>query len=199
MQHADLTPLRADLARAAASAAHSSDPGVLDRIQTMTQRAWQADPAATTAQIASWPEGAARDKALQSSGSIWAEGSTADALTWAETLPPQQQAQALAGIMNVWAANEPADASEYIATLPAGPERDAPVSAFARGLSRIDPAASLQWAATVQDPALRSASLTEIFAEFFKQDAAAARASLENVPGLTPAERQQFGNPPPAK
>jgi hypothetical protein len=192
--------MQADFERAAASTAATDDPAILERLRVLTMRLSIMDPVAASAQIAAMPDGAGRDTALRQNAKTWAGNNTTDALAWAESLPDKDRPAALAGIMEDWAENEPAEASEFIASLPVdSAQRDAPVSAFAKSLARIDPQASLQWAATVQNPALRNAAVTEAVNALFATDAGTAREILLTVPGLTPDEREALSNPPARK
>ncbi len=198
LDHSNYNPAQLALERAAASAAHGGeDAASLGLVRSAAKRLLATDPAAATAQIMTWADSPARDAALETAGLGWANAATPEALTWAESLPPDAQPPALGGIMESWAAAEPAAASEYLATLPPGPERDAPAAGFARGLIGVDPAAALQWGATVQDAALRATMLQELAARWKQDDPAAARAVVESVPGLTSEERASLINPSP--
>jgi hypothetical protein len=194
----DLSPAQADLERAAASAAHGGDNAAsLDLVRQVTRQLLNNDPEGTTAQIMAWPASPARDAALERAGLDWSSASTPDALTWAESLDADAQPQALSGILQTWAQAEPGEASEYLAALPPGALRDAPAAGFARGLSHVDPASSLTWAATVQDAALRQSTLMEVAGRWLAKNADAARNALQSIPGLTDSERRRLLTAPP--
>ena len=199
LTHSDYSPRQLALERAAASAAHGGENAAsLDLVTAATKRLLSTDPKAATAQVMSWPASPARDAALETAGRVWANAAKPEALAWAESLPAEAQPRALGGVMQAWADAEPAEASEYLAALPSGPSRDAPAAGFARGLAGVDPASALQWSATVQDAALRAATLQEVARRWLGQDAAAARAGLNAIPGLTSEERASLLNTVPA-
>ena len=200
LEHRGFTAEQAELERAAMSAAHGGDTSAsVELVRGATRRLLREDPAGTGAQVMTGPAGPVRDAALERLGLDWSGYSTQDALTWAESLPPEAQPRALGGIMETWAGAEPAEASDYLAALPPGPERDAPAAGFARGFSSVDPAGALEWANAVQDAALRQSARMEVAGRWLAKNPDEAKMALGAIPGLTDAERQQLLSAPPPR
>jgi hypothetical protein len=179
-----------DLEVARASAGTDADPALLDRIRLLAIRAGQSGAETVAARFAEWPDSPARTLGLETAAKAWAWQDPAGAVAWSETLPPATRATALGGVLERWAADDPSAASECLANLPEDVPRDVPASALARGLVKIDAAASVQWAATVQDPALRRAALEFIAGSIAPNDSDAVCDAFQKVPGLSDAERQ---------
>lgn len=68
--------------------------------------------------------------------------------------------------------------------------RDAAAGAFVSSLSKIDPEAAAQWAATIGDGTARETKLREVFTTWQTRNAAAATEAVQHLPGLSAEDRE---------
>jgi len=95
------------------------------------------------------------------------------ATAWLEKLPPgAAQEAAIAGIVSAasWQPAKQQDLGAWISTLPPSRERDLAAAGLASKISAKDPAGALQWAAGIDDSALRSEALTLAGARFIPRE-----------------------------
>ena len=168
----------------------------LDDIGKTAGQSAQADFPGTLHTLADWPPGPARQAALQAAARYAAAQSTPDALARVQQIAdPAVQADGIRGVLAVWTAHEPLAASEWLPTLSPGPVREAAVDSFAEAIAALDPSASLAWAATLTDPAARSARLEVTYRKWAGDDPPGAAAALGEIAGLSPADLQQLRTP----
>ena len=72
--------------------------------------------------------------------------------------------------MNAWAKNDAVAAANWLGQLPAGPSRDAAITAFTSRIGGADPAAAVQWAATIGDEALRGVQTEAVALDWLQVD-----------------------------
>jgi len=172
-------------------------PAELKEVEQISNMAAQTDPAGTLAILGNWPPSPARQSALEQTAILAAGQSTSKALERSLQIPdPNASAEAIRGVVKVWTENGPLAASAWLSNLAPGPMREAAVDRFAETIAALDPAASLAWATTLEDPAARSARLETTYRKWATDDPARAAAALAEIPGLRPADLQQLRTPP---
>jgi hypothetical protein len=142
------------------------------------------EPANALAWAQSLSAATAREAALVSLASAWAQADPAAATRWASTQVVGAAATpALTGALSYWTLADAAAARDFVASLPAATQTVAAAS-IAPQLAQRDPAATLAWAQTLAVPAAREAAVAAAYARWFDNAPAAARTWLDaaNLP-----------------
>ncbi len=142
------------------------------------------EPANALAWAQSLSAATAREAALVSLASAWAQADPAAATRWASTQVVGAAATpALTGALSYWALAHAAAARDFVASLPAETQTVAAAS-IAPQLAQREPAATLAWAQTLAVPAAREAAVAAAYARWFDNAPAAARTWLDaaNLP-----------------
>ena len=107
-------------------------------------------------------------------------------IDYASTYSDDFAETALRNIISDWALRDYTAAGEYLQTLPESSQRDAGIVAFANQVSRVDPAAALDWAASIQDQEKAGETEKRIFDRWLKNGKVEAEewARENGKPGL---------------
>lgn len=154
---------------------------------------YQPDEAAPW--VLSLPAGPVRDQALDAVGQAWSDIDPVKAAEFAVKLPSGTVRQtALRQAISKWAMEDPALASKWVLQYDADKDFDQAVASIATSndLIRRDIGLALNWAGTIQDPALRSESTSVVVSNWYAQDPGAALNYIKTSPDLTPGARQHL-------
>jgi hypothetical protein len=89
--------------------------------------------------------------------------------------PPEQEGDALFGLMQLWKDRDLNAAGAWLSTRPENPAKWSAVLNFSLTAVQDDPLAALQWAASIPDPAWQDRVRRRVFARWADTDPAAAR------------------------
>lgn len=130
----------------------------------------------------------------------WSVQDPVAAAAGVKRLPPgDAQALAVQNLIDSWSRSDLEGATAWTRTLPGGPAKDKAMQQLASTARAAgDPAASLKWAASIQDTELRESILESNFDSWRRIDPNAARAAFNALP-LDPIEMERIlsgGRPP---
>lgn len=118
--------------------------------------------------------------AIEHLGTTWGAIEPKKALDWLATLPADAtRTEATLGALNSWAVTDPEAMKSWIATQPAGATADLARNSLGEVFADGDPAAAMQLALGISQPAQRSDSLAKFFRHWRKTDDAAAQQWLQ--------------------
>ena len=137
------------------------------------------DRAKATAWVNQIPDQELRRQAYSMVGAQLAISDPQAAGEWALTLPPEAVSEAVGSIASMWAQSDPAAAAHWLESLSGG-ARDSAVTSYSFVTAETDPAAATVWAATIADESKRTNALRHTIRQWLEQDAAAARAWIQN-------------------
>ena len=95
-------------------------------------------------------------------------------IKYASIFSKEQAETTLEIIVGAWARRDYGAAGEYLQTLPASSQRDAGITAFAKQISKVDPAAALDWAGGIQDSERAKETQKRIFDRWSENEKAEA-------------------------
>lgn len=157
------------------------------------------DPAAALAWGGALSSAAARNLVLTSAVQIWSGQDAGAALQWLETQPEAIKAEidapAVVTVLRNLARQEPAAAKAYVRAAPIGPEQNRAAEAISPVLARADPLAAMEWALTLENPALRVPAFTDAFRAFQQSDPDEALKILATS-DLSPEEKRRLADYP---
>jgi len=120
----------------------------------------------------------------------WAESDPQAVIDWAGKLPEDTQKGVFGEALSEWTQKDAVAASEYLATMDASPVKDSAVQGFATRLAGQDPESAATWAATIQDPELRSETVARVARDWIRKDSAAVEAWLPTS-GLSEEQQKE--------
>lgn len=140
--------------------------------------------------------GAGSASALQSAtGSLateWAGRDPLAASAWVAGLPAGAAAESGAGsLIQNWSTHDPVAAADWISTLPDGGMKDAAIQPLIESIRQNDPESAFTWGLSIRDSAKRAAVMEETLKNWNLNDAAAARAAVQQA-GLSETERGNY-------
>lgn len=196
--------VRDDPVAAAAHAARSNDPALLQNVAVL----WaQHDLPEAMGWAKALPDGEGRTAAISRLAGIWAQKSPEAALAFAMSIPdsdtrdlaaieavsswasdqPEQAAQwvlqipegrlreeALGELIKTWAGHGAEAVDRWLQQLPPAPSRDVAVDTFCRLIDSTNPASAFRWAATISDETTRNRRLSEAALFWLEADNEAA-------------------------
>ncbi len=168
--------------------------------QTVADQLLKSDPAKAAEYI---KQNADQDYARNSVGSLastLAKKDVQEGFAFADELTGKAQAKAYGSVINEWLDKDrgaaAADVAKYVEALPAGDNKDAGVNQLARQAMRDrDASTAIAWAASIQDPEMRSETLVEAGRQYMRQDREEATAWLASS-GLSAEDQAKVTNPP---
>lgn len=110
----------------------------------------------------------------------WMREDPEAALTWAMTLPKDQQAGAYGGVLGTIAATDPKRASTLAASLPEGDARSDVIGQIARAWSESSPGEALEWATTLQGKE-RDRAMAEALGSWAQADPSEAAGFVDSL------------------
>lgn len=146
----------------------------------------------------------AANSAVGEIAKAWARNDPKDTLEWLSGLPASLQPEGMKDLFAGWVMRDAEAAALKLKALPVGRPRDFAIDGFATRLAREDPEAAVAWANSISDPEIKQDALVRVAQVWWRSDAAAAGAWLEES-GLDPKlirEVRQFrrgssrGSPP---
>ena len=140
-----------------------------------------------------------RAAAVDHIATTWGAIEPDKAIAWLDTQPPELAASGYQGAWNSWAATDPAGLQEWIAQMPPGAQSDLARRSLADVTSAADPAAALELALGITDPAQRSDAVFRYYRQFRRADPASAGEWLQNEWNRIPATAQTRINAPSEK
>lgn len=118
----------------------------------------------------------------------------AKAAEWAAGFPDgtPEQGSAVAGVVNGWYEKDAKAAGEWVDHLAAGAARDAGVMAMVHLTAMREPEASVEWAQTVSEPALRANLMAYAAAGWLTINPKKAEAWIQKTGALTNEQRENI-------
>lgn len=101
------------------------------------------------------------------------------------------QRRALETSIRNWADVDLQTAAAFAKQQPDGAAKDAMIGGVARSIARLDPAAGMEWAATISDAGLQSRAALGVIWQSAGRDTAAAIQLLQSAP-LNPQVQQEL-------
>jgi len=150
-------------------------------------------PENAAAWVLQLPAGPVRDQALDAVGQAWSDIDPIKAADFAVNLPPGPDRQtALRQAISKWTLDDPAQASKWVLQFDAHEDFDQAVASIATSYNVMNRNTNLalNWAATIQNPALRTQSVTSIVSTWYVNDAPAALNYIKNSPDVSAESRK---------
>jgi hypothetical protein len=121
-------------------------------------------------------DGSLRIGALRGSQYSLTEDHITKLLDAAKSISLGLEHQFIAAAASKWAREDLTKASAWLNEMPKSPLRDSAISGFSNRVSFSNPAAALEWAANISDPAEATSNISEILSRWEKADPEAASA-----------------------
>ncbi|MEN8772476.1 MAG: hypothetical protein ABF382_02890, partial [Akkermansiaceae bacterium] len=139
------------------------------------------DREAVTQWASNIPEGDLQNTAFQRLAGDFAKEDPAEAVDWASSLPEGEgKYHAVGTSFHQWANRDPKEAANAIASLP-NDQQDAATYGYATSVVHKEPAAGVQWAATISDQESRTNAMVDTGRVFYRRDREAAQEWLANA------------------
>jgi hypothetical protein len=140
-------------------------------------RGWMKSDAGAAVQAVNGLTPGLRAKLLPEMLSAWGGSDPQAALTFAQELPLVERARATEGLFKGWAFSDPTAAAKALLTAPA-PGMAAAYDQVAWRLTDKNPAAAMDWAEQIGDPAMASRVAAKVTESWGEKDAASASERL---------------------
>ncbi len=122
----------------------------------------------------------------------WSQQDPRAALNWAMSLADgDRRRRALETSSRNWADGDLQTAAAYAKQQPDGVAKEAMIGGIARSIARLDPAAGMQWAASITDPGLQARTAMGVIWHSGSRNPDAALQLLQNSP-LSPQVQQDL-------
>lgn len=122
----------------------------------------------------------------------WSQQNPRAALEWAMSLADaDDQRRALEASIRNWADVDLQTAAAFAKQQPEGPAKEAMIGGVARSIARLDPAAGMEWAASITDTGLQTRAALGVIWQSAGRDSATAIQLLQNAP-LDPQVQQNL-------
>ncbi|GAA5121652.1 hypothetical protein JIN84_01015 [Luteolibacter yonseiensis] len=153
------------------------------------------DPAAAAKQLASMPEGDARDRATND---VIGDLARVDPQAAADFLKLQEsdraQRDGMRELIPIWTSQNPAAASSYISSLPQGPTRDSAIGPYVWSNNTSPPKDLIALAESMEDDGDRERTVGVAYMRWMREDATAAKASIAASTVLSDEAKERLSN-----
>lgn len=158
-------------------------------------RARMTSPAAALAWLQTQPASPAREFALASIATLWAETAPAAAMAWTESLPTgPTRADATSRILSRWGDRDVGAAIQWVRTLAPAPDFDLPLWMFAADTTYryVNRPVALEAAALIHDSTLRAAAFEHVLEIWSRTQRDEALAYLDASSALTADRKSEI-------
>jgi hypothetical protein len=156
---------------------------------------WGRDDAVAAGQyLVAMPVSEQRDSAIRGFANALVSDNARLALQWANSIAdPDTRGSTYRKTFASWALKQPKAAEKHLAEMSPSANRDRAISAYAPQTAKRSPQEALDWAATIENPALRDNTLLNTGRIVFSKNAAGFAQWLPTS-GLSPAMREKLDN-----